>query len=122
MISFQANGTVKPNQICSQVKWLMTVQDVIYSQVQCLMTVQDVIYSQVGMIGSIFTCLLMRQWLASNSRTFLVFCQVMDVYIPLSNLFKYGWEWLFIYSHFRVSLCHFKLCYGQIWGEALVSG
>ena len=20
--------------------------------------------------------------------------QVMDVYIPLSNLFKYGWEWV----------------------------
>ena len=122
MTSFQANGTVKPNQISSQVKCLMIVQYVISSQVKCLMAVQDVISSQVGIIRSIFTRILMTQWLASNSRTFLVFCQVMDVYIPLSNLFKYGCEWLFIYNPFRVSSCHFKLGYGQIWGEALVSG
>ena len=62
MPSFQANGTLKPNRISSQVK--------------CLMTVQDVISSQVGMIRSIFTWILMTQLLASNSRTFLVFFQV----------------------------------------------
>ena len=75
MTSFQANGTVKPNQISSQVKFLMIVQDVISSQVKCLMIVQDVISSQVkclmtgqdiisgqvGMIRSIFTWLLMTQ-------------------------------------------------------------
>ena len=164
MTSFQANGTVKPNQISSQVKCLMTVQDIIFSQVKCLMivqdvitiqvkclmtvqdviysqvkclmtvqdvissqvkclmTVQDVISSQVGMIRTIFIWILMTQWLARNSRTFLVFFQVMDVYIPLSNLFKYGWQWLFIDSPLRVSLCHFKLGYGQILGEVLVSG
>ena len=80
MINFQANGTVKPNQISnqvkclmriqdvisSQVKCLMTVQDVISSQVKCLLTVQDVISSQVGMIRSIFTWILMTQWLARN--------------------------------------------------------
>ena len=98
MTSFQANGTVKPNQFSSQVK--------------CLMTIQDVISSQVGMIRSIFTWLLMRQWLAINSRPFLVFFQVMDVYIPLSNLFMDGND----------CLCHLKLGYGKIWGEALVSG
>ena len=122
MPSSKDNGTLKPNKISGQVKWLMTVQDVIFSQVQCLMTIQDVISNQVGMIRSIFTWILMTQWLAINSRPFLVFYQVMDVYIPLSNLFKYGWEWLFIYSPFRVSLCNFKLGYGQIWGEVLVSG
>ena len=122
MPSFEANGTLKPNQISSQVKCLMTVQDVISSQVKCLMMVQYVISNQVGMIRSIFTWILMTQWLASNSRPFIVFFQVMDVYIPLSNLFKYGWEWLFIYSPFSVSLCHFKLGYGKILGEALVSG
>ena len=122
MPSFQDNGTLKPNQIYSQLKCLMTIQDVISSQVKCLMTVQDVISSQVGMIRSIFTWILMTQWLARNSRPFIVFCQVMDVYIPLSNLFKYGWEWLFIYSPFRLSLCHIKLGHGQIFGEALVSG
>ena len=90
MPSFQANGTLKPNQISGELKCLMTVQDVISSQVKCVMIVQDVISSQVGMIRSIFTWILMTQWLASNSRPFLVFCQVMDVYIPLSNLFKYG--------------------------------
>ena len=123
MTSFQDNGTIKPNQISSQViclmtvrdvissqvKCLMTVQDVIYSQVKCLMTVQDVISSQVGMIRSIFTWFLMTQWIASNSRPCIVFFQVMDVYIPLSNLFKYGCEWLFRYSPFRVPLCRFKL-------------
>ena len=122
MTSFQANGTVKPNQISSQVKCLTTVQYVISSQVKCLMTNQDVISTQLGMIISIVIWILMTQWLARNSRHFLVFFQVMDVYIPLSNLFKYGWEWLFIYNPFRVSLCHFKLGYGKIWGEALVSG
>ena len=66
MTSFQANGTVKPNQISSQVKCLMTVQDVISNQVKCLMTVQDVISSQVGMIRSIFTWLLMIEWLERN--------------------------------------------------------
>ena len=63
MPSFQANGTLKPNQISSQVKFLMTVQ--------------DVISSQGGMIRSIFTWLLITQWLASNSSPFLVFFQVM---------------------------------------------
>ena len=99
MTSFQDNGTVKTNQISSQVKFLITVQDIVSSQVKCLMTVQDVIsskvkcimtvqdviFNQVGMIRSIFTWLLMTQWLASNSMTFQVFFQVMDVYIPLSN-------------------------------------
>ena len=108
MPSSKDNGTLKPNKISGQVKWLMTVQ--------------DVISSQVGMITSIFTWILMTQWVTRNSRNFLVFFKVMNVYIPLSNLFKYGWEWLFIYIPFRVSLCHFKLGYGQIWGEALVSG
>ena len=75
MPSFQDNGTLKPNQISSQVKCLMKVQDVISSQVKCLMTVQDVISnqvkclmivqdvicSQVGMIRSLFTWLLMTQ-------------------------------------------------------------
>ena len=50
MPSFQANGTLKPNQISSQVQCLMTVQDEIFSQVKCLMTVQDVISNEVGMI------------------------------------------------------------------------
>ena len=61
MTSFQANGTIKPNQISSQVKCLMAVQDVISSQVKCLMTIQDVISSQVGMIRRIFTWILMTQ-------------------------------------------------------------
>ena len=34
MLSFQANGTLKPNQISIQVKCLMTVQDVISNQVE----------------------------------------------------------------------------------------
>ena len=61
MTSFQGNGTVKPNQISSQVKCLMTVQDVISSQVKRLMIVQNVISSQVGIIRSIFTWILMTQ-------------------------------------------------------------
>ena len=79
MPCFQANWTLKPNQISSQVKCLVRVQDVISSQVKCLMIVQDVISSQVGMIRSIFTWILMTQWLASNSEPFIVFSQVMDV-------------------------------------------
>ena len=58
---FPSQWDFKPNQISSQVKCLMTVQDVISSQVKCLMTVQDVISSQVGMTTSIFTWILMTQ-------------------------------------------------------------
>ena len=47
MPSSQVNGTLEPNQISSQVKCLMTVQDVMSSQFKCLMIVQDVISSQV---------------------------------------------------------------------------
>ena len=54
MPSFQSNGTLKPNQISSHVKCLMTVQDVISSQVKYLMVSQDAISSQVGMIRRIF--------------------------------------------------------------------
>ena len=61
MTVFQANGIVKPNQILSQVKCLMRVQDVISDQVKCLVTVQDVISNKVGMIRSIFTWILMTQ-------------------------------------------------------------
>ena len=98
MTSFQANGTVKPNQISSQVKCLMTVQDVISSQVKCLMIVQDVISSQVK-------CLMIVQDVISS--------QVgNDKYIHLA------FDDTMTCKQFKA----FSSIFPSYWGEALVSG